>query len=159
MSSYVFREADRAVGPMAEPLGMLCDPRVVRRALEREVEGELHVVALQLREQVLEIVERPELRMDRGVPPGLRSDRPRTPGVVGSGRRGVVRALPAGAPDRVDRRQVQHVEPQLGDVGHEPGDVAERAVPRGIGRRRAREELVPGAVACPFAGGDHPELL
>ncbi len=91
----VLREADRAVGAMAEPLGMLRDPRVIGRALEREVEGELHLVALQLRQQVLEVVERPELRMDRGVPTGLRSDRPRAPRIVGSGRRGVVRALPA----------------------------------------------------------------
>ena len=36
--------ADRAVGPVVEPLGVLGDPRVVGRALERVVERDLHAV-------------------------------------------------------------------------------------------------------------------
>ena len=56
--------ADRAVGPLAEPLGMVPDPRVVGAALEGVVEGDLHAERLGLLAERDEVVERAELGVD-----------------------------------------------------------------------------------------------
>ena len=55
----------------------------------------------------------------------------------------VVPALAVRAPDRVDRREVEDVEAELGEPRHDLGDAREAAP-------RARKELVPGARARPF---------
>ena len=47
----------------------------------------------------------------------------------------------------MDRRQVEDVEAHRRDVRQPRLDVGERAVASGLGRSRAREELVPGAEA------------
>ena len=47
-------------------------------------------------------------------PPSLVADRPRAAGVVGAGDERVVAALAVREADRVDRRQVEHVEAELG---------------------------------------------
>ena len=56
----------------------------------------------------------------------------------------VVGALAVGGADRVDRRQVQDVEPEIGDVGQPCDHVAQGPVLAGLGGGRAREQLVPG---------------
>src|SRR6185369_12080846 len=68
---------DRAVGAVAEPLGVLLHPGMVRRALEGEVEGDLETVLAGARHQSIEVGERAELRMDRRVTALLGADRPR----------------------------------------------------------------------------------
>ena len=55
-----------------------------------------------------------ELGMDRVVAAGLVADRPRAAGVVGAGVERVVAALAVRVADRVDRRQVEDVEAELG---------------------------------------------
>src|ERR1700694_1449059 len=59
---------DRAVGPVLEPLRVLARVRVVGRALERDVEGDVHTVLAGRPDQAVKILQRAELRIDGLVP-------------------------------------------------------------------------------------------
>ena len=93
--------------------------------------------------------------MDRVVPAVLRPDRPGGAGVPGPGGQRVVGALAVDLADRVDRRQVDHVEAHAGDrvealggrAQGPAGDLAGRGVDGGA--LGPREELVPAAVERP----------
>src|SRR5690242_122830 len=74
--------------------------------------------------------------MDGGVAALLGADRPRAAGIVGASLERVVLSLAIRPPDRVDRRQVDDVEPEVGQLGQE-GLEAREAAPG------AREQLVP----------------
>ncbi len=63
----VLRVLDGAVGPLVEPLRVLAHPRVIRRALDREVERDLDPQALRGLHEAAEVLERAELRVHRGV--------------------------------------------------------------------------------------------
>ena len=140
--------ADGAVGPPPEPFRMLRQPRVVGRALDREVERNLHVVVPAGRDEAAEVREGAELGMDGVVAALGGADRIEASRVVGGGLRRVVAALAVGAADRMDRREIDHVEAHPGDVG-QPGDaVVEGAVPARHRALAARHHLVP----CPGAG-------
>ena len=76
--------------------------------------------------------------MDRLVAAALVADRPGRAGIVGAGGQGVVATLAVGVADRVDRREVEHVEAELGQP-RKLGFHAAQAAPG------SREELVPGA--------------
>ncbi len=89
-----------------------------------------------------------EVGVDRGVPALVRPDRPRHARVRRTGGFRVVRALAERPADRVDRRQVEHVEAHPDHVVEPGDDVVERTVAPRIGRGRARKELVPGGEAC-----------
>ena len=84
-------------------------------------------------------------------PPSAASDRPRAADVAGLAGRGVVRPLAERVADRMDRRQVQDVEPHRRDVGQARLDVGEGAVAALLVAARAREQLVPGREARPLA--------
>ena len=88
---------------------MLFDVGVVGRALEGEVEGDLQAELAAARDQAVEIVQRAELGVDRLV---AASAPPIAQGLPGSSgpASALVRALAKAAPDRMDRRQVEHVE-------------------------------------------------
>src|SRR5206468_5474702 len=64
----------RPVGPPVEPLGMLLQPRMVRRALDREVEADLDAEVLPPLDESAELGRRAQLRRDRLVPALLGSD-------------------------------------------------------------------------------------
>ncbi len=117
---------------------MLLEPRVVRRALDREVERDLEPVLLGGRDEPVEVLQRPQLGMDRVVPSLGPADRPRAPGIALRRDERVVAALPVRRPDRVDRRQVDDVEAELRELRHHLFDTLEPAP-------GAREELVPAA--------------
>src|SRR6202012_5408293 len=102
----VLRIAQRAVGAPREPARMRLEPRMVGRALDREVERELETVRMRRLEQGLEIVEAAELGMQRGVAAFLGADCIRAADVAGQGLERVVLALAVVAPDRMDRRKV-----------------------------------------------------
>ena len=94
----------------------------------------------------VEVLERAELGVDRrrGRPPPSRSptgcpDRPWPASSV------LFRPLRFVVPDRVDRRQVDDVEAELGELAAAPASTPREAAPR------AREELVPGAEARALA--------
>ena len=94
---------DRAVGSVGEPRRVLGDPRVVGRALERDVERQLDAAVACGGGELDDVVDRAELGVDRGVPAVGAADRPRAAGVVGRRRGRVVAALALGDADRVDR--------------------------------------------------------
>ncbi len=148
-SAYATEPSARVV----EPVGVLLDPRVVGRALERQVERDLQSEAVRVLHEGVEVLHPAELRVDRVVAALGRADRPGGARVVRLGVQGVVRALAERRADRVDRREVEDVEAHLGhggqafhraaegpDWGPRRAQRVERARPRSGGN-----ELVPGA--------------
>jgi hypothetical protein len=128
---------------------------MVRRALEREVDGDLQAVLPGRGNEIVEVVEGSEVGVDRVVTTLVRADRPRRTGIAGTRIEGVVRPLAVDAADRVHRRQVDHVEAHRSHGGQPLGSRAQRAGyhrallvdARALG---AREELVPGADQRPL---------
>ena len=139
----------RPVGAAVEPLGMLLQPRVVGRALDRKVERDLDPELLRVGDEGAELLLGAERRVDRVVPALLGADRPGAADVALRRRLGVVPALAVRVPDRVDRRQVEDVEAELGEARQELADAGEAAP-------RAREELVPRAEAARARGRRPP---
>ena len=140
----VLRVLQRAVGAPVEPLGVLGQPRVVRRRLDREVDADLAADLAAARDHALELLERAEVGMHGLVPALRRADRPGAPDVVGLRRERVVPPLAVRRPDRVHRREVGDVEAELRELGKhalDPGEAAEGA----------REELVPRAERATLA--------
>ena len=129
----VLRVLDRAVRPMPEPFRMLAHPGMIRRALIREVERDLEPVAARRRDEMIEVVERAERRVDRHVAAGLAADRPWAAHIVGCGVSVLLRALAMRVADWMDGRQVQDVEPHRGDPGQRRFGLAECRA-RGSGR-------------------------
>ena len=103
--------ADRAVGPPGEPVRMLAQPGMIGRALHGEIERDLHARA---RRRLRPARENPRACRARGCiaswPPSRRADGIGAAGIAGSGRQRVVAALAVGLADRMDRRQIEHVE-------------------------------------------------
>ena len=54
----VLRVFDRAVRPFVEPLGMFLDVRMIRRAINREIEGDFHSAFAHFLLQPIKILER-----------------------------------------------------------------------------------------------------
>ena len=138
---------ERAVGALLEPLGVLLEPRVVGRGVQREVERDVHAVLARRRAQGADVLLRAELGVDGVVAALLAADRVRRAGVVGAGGQRVVAALAGCDADRVDGREVEDVEAELGDRGDLLLDLLEPAP-------GAREQLVPGGEG----GGDAVDL-
>ncbi len=61
---------------------MLGDPRVIGRALERQIERELDAAVVAHGEEVREVVESAELGGNRVMAAVFVADRPRAPGIV-----------------------------------------------------------------------------
>ncbi len=150
---------DRPVGAGGEPLRVAGHPGMVRRRLQRQVEGDLEPELGRPGHEAVEVLEGAEVGVDRVVPAVAGADRPGRAGVVGPGGERVVRPLAVDLADRVDRRQVDHVEAHrrhaLQPLGRglevAAGDLAgDRVAGRALG---AREELVPAAVERTLAVG------
>jgi hypothetical protein len=133
-----------AVRALLEPLGVLREPRVVGGGVERDVERHVHAVLVSGDAQVADVLLGPELGVHGEVPALGGADRVRGPGVVGPGDQRVVAALAVLAADGVEREQVEDVEAEIGDVGHDRLDALEAAP-------GAREQLIPGREARPHA--------
>ena len=95
--------------------------------------------------------------MDGVVPALVGADGVDAADVAGLRLERVVPALAVGAADRVDRREVEHVEAEVLHVRQAADDVVEGAVPVRVARLRAREQLVPGGEARREPVGDHLE--
>src|SRR4051812_12565887 len=102
---------------MPEPFGMLSNVGVVGRALEGDVERDLDPQSTGGRDQMVEILEGPEVGMDRLMTASFGADRPRAAVVVRAGVQRVIGALAEAPPDRMYRGKVEHVEIHPGDVG------------------------------------------
>ncbi len=142
---------ERPVRAAVEPLRVLSKPRVVGRALDREVERDVDAELGGAGDEPLELLHRPELRVERVVAAVLAADRPGRAGVGRPRGERVVAALAVRVPDRVHRRQVEDVEAELGQV-------LELGLDAGEAAPRAREELVPGAEGRPLAVAVDPQL-
>ena len=143
----VFGIAHRAVGPALEPLRVLLQPRMIGRALHGEVECDLHVVLLARRHQGAEILQRAELRVHGVMAAFGGSDRIGTAGIAFLGLHRIVAALAVGLSDRVDRREIHHVEAHRRDIRQPRDAIPERAVLPGHRALAARHHLVPCTVA------------
>ena len=108
----------RAVGAAVEPLGVLGEPRVVGRALDGEVERDVDAVLARGRDQRVEVLDRAEVGVERVVAAALVvADRPRASrGRPGRRSSALLRPLRFVLADRVDRRQVEDVEAELGEL-------------------------------------------
>jgi hypothetical protein len=154
---WVLRIRDRAVGPGGEPLRVGLDVGVVRGGLEGDVDGDLEPVPASGPDEQVEVVERPEVGVDRVVPTVGRADRVRAAGVGLLRVERVVLALAGGRADGVDRGQVDDVEAHRGHRPEPFGRGAQRARPPltglgvEIGALGPGEDLVPGAVERPLA--------
>src|SRR5262249_7950805 len=139
-------------GPVLEPLRMLGEPRMVGRALQREVERDLEPVFGRGRDEVLQFGDRAELGGDGVVPAFLRADRPRASGVARRRFERVVPPLPERGADRMDRGEVENVEAELGEPRHVLLDARKAA--EGAGK-----ELVPGTDAGALSVDDQLERV
>ncbi|MNS47361.1 hypothetical protein D3C72_798880 [compost metagenome] len=139
----VLRVFDRAVGPPVEPAGVLLEPWVVLGALDGEVEGDFQAVGRSGRHQSPEVFASPQLLVNRLVAALLATDRIGTARIIGACRQRVVRALAVTAPDRVDRREIQHIEAHVVDHRQPRMHVVESTVAlRAVGDR-TRKQFIP----------------
>jgi hypothetical protein len=106
----VLRVGDAAVGPDGEPFRMIFDPRMIRGAGDREIEGHLQAQRLRLGDETVERLEVAQVRMDRVVTSLGTADGVDRAGIVGTRVEGVVATLAERLPDRMDRRHVDDVE-------------------------------------------------
>ncbi len=107
---------DRSVGPGGEPLGVLGDPRVVGGALQRKIESHLEAETLCGGDEVVEVLDAPQLGVHRIVSARRRADGPRrtdisrirVDGAAGLGR--TVAALAVHFADGMDGGEIDDVE-------------------------------------------------
>src|SRR2546428_3889724 len=100
----VLRVLDGAIGPMEEPLRVLADPGMVRRALDREVQRDLEPEPPRALDEPVEVVERAEIRMDGRETAVRAADRPRAPPGARRSDQREVAPLAVRASDRVNGR-------------------------------------------------------
>ena len=129
----VLRVLDRAVGAMAEPLRVGLHVRVIGRALVGEIERDVQPELPCRGDEPVEVVERSERRVNAHVAAVFRTDGPRAAGIVRAGREGVVRALAVGEADRMNRWQIDDVEPHLRNRGEPQRGLRERRAATGLG--------------------------
>ena len=99
----VLRILQRPVGAAVEPVGVVLQPRVVRGALDRAVERDLHAVVGCRPHERLEVLEGPDRRLHGGVAALLVADSPRASGLARLRDGGVVATLAVGMADGMDR--------------------------------------------------------
>ncbi len=107
---WVLGVLDRSIGAPAEPLGVFGHVGMIRCALECDVERELDAVLCRGCNQVTEILECAELRVDRLMPTLLRADGPGAARIIRIRSRGVVASLAEAAADGMNGRQIEHIE-------------------------------------------------
>ena len=124
---WIFRIADRSVGPLIKPIRMILHVRVIGRAIEGKVERDLQSTEFGLFDQPQEIPFGSKGGFNVTVTASRATNRPGRADIVRSGREGVVLSFARGDADGMDRREVNHIEAHgLGVVqsGHaipEPG--------------------------------------
>ena len=149
---------DGAVGSPVEPFRVLLDPGMVGRAVDGEVDGDIEPVIARGRNQAGEILERAEFGMKGVMAAILRTDGIRAARIVRRRPQRVVAALAVGAADRVNWREVEHVETEIADIRQPLDDIVKRAVAVHITRGGARKQLVPRAERSFLALDQHGEF-
>ena len=138
---------DRAVGPPLEPFGMLLEPWMVGRALHREVERDFHAVRGAGAHEAPEVGQRAEFGVDRVMAAFRRADGVGAAGVARRGAQRIVAPLAIGMPDGMDRREIDNIEAEAGDLRQTRDAIIEGAVAAGDCALTAGDHLVPGAGA------------
>src|SRR5207237_1038660 len=100
---------DRTIGPPLEPVGVLREPGVIERALNGEIERDLHSMLGAGRDQAAEVIERAELGMDRVVAALGRADRIEASWIAGRRAQRIVAPLAVGAADRLAGRGIGRI--------------------------------------------------
>src|SRR5258708_4331740 len=124
----IFRGFQGAIGTPGEPLRMFANVRVIRRALKRQIQGNLNSALRGDADKSFEILERTQLWMHRLVAAFRGANCPWAAHVLGPSPWRILAAFSAGAADGVDRRQVQDVEPKVLNVRQNRFAVLEGAV-------------------------------
>src|SRR5262252_179006 len=132
-----------AIGTVPEPLGVRGYVRVVRGALECDVERYLDALRARGAHQPAKILRRSELGVYGLVAAFARADCPRAARVARRRGDGVVATLASCHADGVYGREIEHVEAHGRDVGEPRLAIPERAVARTGGG--AWKHLVPAA--------------
>src|SRR5690554_4285152 len=101
---------------------------MVRRTLYGEIQGDLEVVATRAGEQVLELLQGAELRMDGGMAAMLRADRIRASRIPRAGLQGIVFAFSMRQPDGMDGRKIQHIEAHVPNRGQPRDHIAKAPI-------------------------------
>ena len=138
---------------------MLRHVGVIGRALVGEVDGDVHAVLPGPPHEAVEVLDRPQLRVNGLVPTFRAADGPGASWIVGLGPDGVVLALAVRRSDRVDGREVDHVEVHAGDILQPLLGFGEGPVAAGLRRAGPGEHLVPRAEPRLLPIDHHDELL
>src|SRR6185437_1935253 len=117
---------------------------VVGRAVDGEVEGDLHLEGVAGGHEAVEVGEGAEAGLDGVVTALLRADGVRAAGIAGRSHEAVVAALALGAADGMDGREVDDIEAEGRDLGQASLALGEGGAAAGHGALGAREHLVPG---------------
>ena len=127
-----------------EPLGVLGQPRVVGRGTgSRSPSRSPCRAPSRVLHEAVEVLQRPQVGMHGASwPPRLDADRPRAAGIARAGGQRVVGALAVRLADRVDRREVQDVEAERGQICGTASAVP-RSPPHERGRARTRRRSAP----------------
>ena len=138
---------------------MFRDPRMVRRALDGEIERHLHPELAAAFHEAGKIFERPEIGMNSVVAAFPRADGIGAAGIPRACRQRVVFPLAIDAPDRVHRHEVDHVESEVANLRQALDAVIERGAPGRVGALRAWKHFVPSRIRSLWSIDDHFECL
>ena len=140
----IFGVLDAAVRTMPEPLRMLAHVRMVRRTLESDVQGDRDSLFARRAHQPAEILAASQPGMDFAVSAVGRADGPETAGIAGSGVETIVAPLAESLADRMDRRQIEHVEAHRRDTGQPLDDGGQGSVLAVSCSAGTGKQFVPG---------------
>ena len=157
----ILRVFDRSIRPVEKPFGVIGHIRMIRGAIQREIQRDLESALLRLADQPLEILQRSQLGRDIAMTTAVRTplmpvaDSVRHPRIVRTALERVVRTLALGHPDRMDRREINHVEAHRLGIVQPPEAIPEGRTAVAASLRRPREKLIPRGEQRPLALGGH----
>src|SRR6266699_5634393 len=128
---------------------------MVWRALECDIQCNLQSKFLRACHQSAEILESPQLWVNRFMPAFLRTDGPRASDVLGSGLFGIVLTLAVRTTYRMNRRKIENIKSHARDVLQTFLTIPEGPVLPGSCSARSREDLVPRAKPSSFTIDNH----
>src|SRR5690606_39605248 len=134
---------EAAVGAPVEPVGVFAQPRMIRRALNRKVQCDLHAVLTRRLDQYSKILQGAQLGVYGFVPTLFGANGVRAARIIRACLQAVVATLAVLPADGVNGRKVQNVETHATNFRQSLHDVEQRAVAPGLPTLRAGKELIP----------------
>src|SRR6266702_1983311 len=139
----ILRVTHRAIGAPLKPSGMILQPRLVGRALDRKIKRNLHTVSGTGVAQQPEIINCAKCGMDCIVTAFGAANRQWAADVIRPDGQAVVFALAICRADGMDRRQVKDIEPHRSYSRQMPDDILKGTVSVGVVSCRTRKQLIP----------------